>query len=182
MLRPLYALIFIKILGWRLVGNFPHHIHKFIVAVAPHTSNWDFLVGLAGRSLFRIQYVKFLGKSQLFKWPYGFLFRWLGGYPVDRSKHNNLVDQVVEMYRKHERFAIALAPEGTRSKVSQIKTGFYHIARKAEIPIILVGFDYAKKQIIVRDPFYPSVDAEADMVEILNFFKGISGKYPELGI
>ena len=182
MLRPLYALIFIKILGWRLVGNFPHHIQKFIVAVAPHTSNWDFLVGLAGRSLFRIQYVKFLGKSQLFKFPYGFLFRWLGGYPVDRSKHNNLVDQVVEMYRKHERFAIALAPEGTRSKVSQIKTGFYHIARKANIPIILVGFDYAKKQIIVREPFYPSTDAEADMEQILQFFKGISGKHPHLGL
>ena len=150
--------------------------------VGPHTSNWDFPIGVLARSIIQIQDAKYLGKSSLFKWPHGFIFRALGGHPVHRSRNNNLVDAVIDLFNNKEKFAVALAPEGTRSKVESIKTGFYHIAVKAKIPIIKVGLDYSLKQTIIDAPFYPSGDIERDMPLILDFFSKIKGKHPELGI
>lgn len=181
MMRGIYSFFFYR-LGWKIKGFFPPELKKFICIVAPHTSNWDFVVGLAARSILKLHHVKYLGKSQLFKWPYGILFRKLGGYPVYRDKHNNLVDQVVDIYNSKDAFAIALAPEGTRKKVNQLKTGFYHIAVKADIPIMMVGFDFGKKEIVIREPFYPSGDIEKDMPIIIDFFKAIQGKRPQYGI
>jgi len=152
------------------------------VIVGPHTSNWDFPIGVLARSIIQIQDAKYLGKSSLFKWPHGFIFRALGGHPVHRSRNNNLVDAVIDLFNNKEKFAVALAPEGTRSKVESIKTGFYHIAVKAKIPIIKVGLDYSLKQTIIDAPFYPSGDIERDMPLILDFFSKIKGKHPELGI
>jgi 1-acyl-sn-glycerol-3-phosphate acyltransferase len=117
MLRPIY-LLFFKIFGWKVTGHFPKEIKKFIIAVAPHTSNWDFVVGIAARSILGIQRAKFLGKSQLFKAPYGWFFKLLGGYPVDRSQSNDVTDQTAEIFNTHDRFILEVAPEGTRKKVS----------------------------------------------------------------
>jgi len=182
MFRLLYKFFFYKVFKWTTVGYFPPELKKFICIVAPHTSNWDFFVGLAARSILKLHHVKYLGKSQLFRWPYGIIFRKTGGYPVYRDKHNNLVDQVVDIFNSKDEFAIALAPEGTRKKVNQLKTGFYHIAVKAGIPIMIVGFDYARKLVVIREPFYPSGDIEKDMPIIMDFFKGIKGKRPEYGV
>lgn len=182
MFRLLYRFFFYKVFKWTTVGNFPPEIKKFICIVAPHTSNWDFFVGLASRSILKLRNVKYLGKSQLFRWPYGFIFRKTGGYPVFRDKHNNLVDQVVDIFNSKDDFAIALAPEGTRKKVNQLKTGFYHIAVKANIPIMMVGFDYSRKMVVIRTPFYPTGDIEMDLPIIMDFFKEIKGKHPEYGI
>ena len=115
MLRPLYLFLF-NLFGWKINGSFPIELKKYIIAVAPHTSNWDFPVGLAARSILKIQKARFLGKSQLFKPAYGWFFRALGGYPVERSTSHDLVDQVVKIFNDHEEFILALAPEGTHEK------------------------------------------------------------------
>lgn len=171
-----------KLSGWRIEGKPPHFLPKFVMIVAPHTSSWDFFVGVAARSIAHLEYVKFLGKVELFKWPQGILMRSLGGYPVDRSKNNNLVDNVVDIFNSKERFSIALTPEGTRKKVKKLRSGFYHIAKKAGIPIVMVGFDFERKLIDIQKPFYPTENTEKDMDEIWNYFSGVSGAKPELGI
>lgn len=181
MLRPIYILIF-KLIGWKIEGSFPPEIKKYIVAVAPHTSNWDFVIGVMARSILKMQNAKFLGKSQLFKAPYGWFFRWLGGYPVDRSSSHDIVHQVVSIFNSHNEFILALAPEGTRKKVDRLKTGFYYIAKQANIPIIPCGFDYQKKKVIVGSPFYPAENLEADIEVLMKFYSNISGKNPELGV
>lgn len=181
MLRPLYLLLF-KIMGWKVVGDFPVDLKKYIVAIAPHTSNWDFVIGVMARSITRIQKARFLGKSQLFRAPYGWLFRWLGGYPVDRTTHSDMVQQVVDIINKHDEFILAIAPEGTRKKVSKLKTGFYYIALGAKIPIIPVGFDFSKKQVVIGPPLQPTGNIDEDLKVLLTFYSDIVGRNPELGI
>ena len=183
MFKAFSKLIFLKILGWKIVGGFPDK-PKYIIIVAPHTSNWDFLTGVFVRAIVpEIKAAKYLGKKSLFKPPLGWLFKAMGGYPVDRTKSKNQVDAVVDIFDKHEEFVIAMAPEGTRSKVEKLKSGFYYIALKANIPIVMVAFDYGKKQVVVNQPeFYPTGDFESDIEQILSFYRGIKGKNPELGI
>ena len=182
MLRAIYNFVFHKLIGWKIVGRFDPALKKFIIIVAPHTSNWDFVIGVMARSILKLTQGSFLGKSQLFKWPHGFIFKALGGYPVDRTKHNNWVEAAVELYNSKDEFVMALAPEGTRRKVDRIKTGFYHIAEQAKIPIYMVGFDYAKKTIFIEEPFHPTGDKEADLQKIMAYFKTISGRHPEQGL
>lgn len=181
MLRPFYLLLF-RILGWKIVGEMPTNLKKFIIAVAPHTSNWDFPVGLAARSILRIQRARFLGKSQLFVPPIGWFFRALGGQPVDRSSRHDVVDQVVHMFEKHDEFLLALAPEGTRKKVDKLRTGFYYIAKGANVPIVPVGFDFEKKEIVIGQPLYTTDNFEVDMEKLLTFYRPIRGKNPEQGL
>lgn len=181
MLRPLYVLIF-KLLGWRIEGDFPRHIRKYIVAVAPHTSNWDFPLGVMARSILRREDAHFLGKHSLFKPPFGWFFRWLGGYPVDRSSSHDVVQQVVDIFNAHEDFILALAPEGTRKKVEKLRTGFYYIAKGAKVPIVPVGFDFSMKRIVIGYPMMPTDNFEEDMNSLLTFYRKMKGKNPELGI
>src|SRR5260221_1557950 len=181
MLRPIYLFIF-KLIGWRVEGSFPPELKKYIVAVAPRTSNGDFVIGLMARSILKIQRARFLGKSQLFKAPFGWFFRTIGGYPVDRSSSHDVVHQVVSIFNGHEEFILAIAPEGTRKKVAKLKTGFYYIALHAHVPIIPCGFDFQKKKVIVGQPFYPSANAEADMEFLRKFYSQIKGRNQELGI
>ncbi|MBS1543848.1 MAG: lysophospholipid acyltransferase family protein [Bacteroidetes bacterium] len=180
MLRPLYALIF-KIIGWKVVGGVPN-IKKFVIAVAPHTSNWDFPVGVAARSLLRIRNAQFLGKSQLFRPPFGWFFRMLGGHPVKRTTSEDMVDQVVKIFNRHSEFILAMAPEGTRKKVDRLRTGFYYIAKGAGVPVVPVGFDYARKEVIIGEPIYLTHNFDADMDKLMAFYRPITGKNPELGL
>jgi 1-acyl-sn-glycerol-3-phosphate acyltransferase len=110
--KYIYKFIF-WVLGWKIVGDVPRDQKKYIIITVPHTSNWDFIIGVMVRGIMGFK-SKFLGKKSLFKAPYGWLFRWLGGYPVDRSRSRNLVDQVIDIYNQHREFVIAVAPEGTR--------------------------------------------------------------------
>jgi 1-acyl-sn-glycerol-3-phosphate acyltransferase len=169
-------------MGWKIIGSFSTDIKKYIIAVAPHTSNWDFVIGVIARSILRLQKAKFLGKSQLFKAPYGWFFRWLGGYPVYRDQHKDMVQQVVDIFNQHEEFVLAIAPEGTRKKVQKLKTGFYYIALQARVPIVPCGFDFEKKQIVIGNPLYPSGNLDNDLKVLLSFYSQIKGKNPELGI
>jgi 1-acyl-sn-glycerol-3-phosphate acyltransferase len=181
MLRPIYILIF-KLLGWKIEGDFPRHLKKYIVAVAPHTSNWDFPLGVMARSILRREDAHFLGKHSLFKPPFGWFFRWLGGYPVDRSSSHDVVQQVVAIFNSHEDFILALAPEGTRKKVEKLRTGFYYIAKGAHVPIVPVGFDFATKTIVIDRPMIPTDNVEMDMELLLQFYKKVKGKNPEFGL
>ncbi len=160
--------------GWKLIGRVPFEIPKALIIVCPHASWIDFLVGLGARAHMGLN-IHFWGKKELFKPPFGFLFRMLGGYPVDRSNTNNLVDSIVEIYHSKESYYGALAPEGTRKNVDKLKTGFYFIANGAKIPLILVGFDYPKKQVILSEPFYTTGDFDKDKLEIALFFDKING-------
>ncbi|HKK87874.1 MAG TPA: lysophospholipid acyltransferase family protein [Saprospiraceae bacterium] len=168
----------LKVLGWRVTGKPPRDLKKYIIIVIPHTSNWDFPLGLLVRSKTGIQ-VNFIGKKSLFKPPWGFLFRRLGGYPVDRTKRASFVDNAVELFKENERFALTIAPEGTRSRTDHLKSGFYYIALGAKVPIIMVKFDYEHKVVDFADPFEPTGEKEDDFEFIEAHFKGVRGKHPE---
>jgi len=169
--------ILLKLWGFKITGDVGNSLPKKVYAVIPHTSNWDFPLGILVRSACKIR-VNFIGKSSLFRRPWGFIFRWLGGYPVDRSKSTNFVDVMVDFFNKEKAFAIVLAPEGTRKKVARLRTGFYYIARQANVPIICIRFDFLEKEVRFRDPILPS-DEESDFKLMLAFFKGAQGKIPE---
>lgn len=181
MLRKFYS-FYLKQAGWKIEGTFDPDMPKFIAIVAPHTSNFDFPLGVMVRSVVNMKETKYLGKSQLFKFPYGYFFRKMGGYPVERGKNNNWVESAVSIFNEHDQFSISLAPEGTRGKVDRLKTGFYHIAKQANIPIQMIGFDYGRKRVVFAEPFYPTDDMKADFKKIITFFSGMLGKNPELGL
>ena len=178
-MRLLYKFFFSTIAGWKIEGDVPRNLNKYIIAVAPHTSNWDFLIGLAVRSIKGFK-SNFLGKKELFRAPYGWIFRKLGGYPVDRSKQTNMVDQVADIIRKEDHFVVAIAPEGTRKNVTRWKTGFYHMAYKGGIPIVFASFDYPSKKVMFSSPFYPSGDFAKDAHFMEDFFKGKRGVNREI--
>lgn len=181
-MRLLYRLVFQRMLGWRIRDDRPADLDRYIVVVAPHTSNWDFLVGLAVRSIARMHDVKYLAKKSLFGPFTGWLFRALGGYPVDRSRHTNLVDAVVAMFDRGEIERIAITPEGTRSYQPHWKTGFHRIAIGAGVPIILATFDYPRKEVLISAPFPLTADPEADIERMKDWFRPHKGKHPELGV
>lgn len=166
----------LHLFGWKVTGYPEPKPRKVVIAVVPHTSNWDFPLGLLIRKAVGVD-IKYLGKHTLFIPPLGWLFRWLGGYPVDRRKNHNLVDAVVDIFDRHDDFVISIAPEGTRKRVNQLKTGFYFIAKKASIPILLCSFNYKSKTVSFGPLFYPGDDAEKDLNEISDHFRGIPGKH-----
>jgi 1-acyl-sn-glycerol-3-phosphate acyltransferase len=141
----------------------------------------DFPVGVAYRSIMRIGSAHYLAKKELFDGPFGFLFRWLGGIPVDRSSKHNLVDQVADILSKHSDMMIAISPEGTRKKVDRLRTGFYYIAKKAGVPIVMVGFDFLNRRVLVSDALHTTDDPKADFDRILAFFTPIQGKVASRG-
>mgnify|MGYP002148914300 CR=1 FL=1 len=144
-MQSLLAWWLFTVRGWKIKGNYPYHLRKSILVVAPHTHNLDFFLGLAIRKKLHIEFVHFLGKKELFWGIFGVILRKLGGFPVERGKNSNQVDQVVGLYNSRESFHIAISPEGTRKKVTRLKTGFYHIAKNAQIP---------KRHILIQNPKY----------------------------
>jgi 1-acyl-sn-glycerol-3-phosphate acyltransferase len=139
----LLATLFLKVIGWRKEGNLPH-IPKYVIILAPHTSNWDFFIGLAIAVALRLR-AYWLAKDRFFRWPFHGVIRWFGGIPIDRSHSSDVVAQMVQVFKERAKLTIALAPEGTRKKVAYWKSGFYHIARSANVPIVLGFLDYLHK-------------------------------------
>ncbi|MCL1056402.1 lysophospholipid acyltransferase family protein [Shewanella gelidimarina] len=168
----------LKASGWKIVGALPTH-HQYLAIVGPHTSNWDFVIGLVARGAMGAK-VNFLGKHQLFIPPWGWFFRAMGGVPVDRRKNNNLVDAVVEIFNSNANFSLALAPEGTRSPVTRWKTGFYHIASKAQVPIVTVGLDFGSKTVVIPEGKDTTDDIQQDMDNIIAFYRSIKGRHPKV--
>ena len=171
--------VILKLWGFRVTGPDPEVIPKKVYAVYPHTSNWDFLLGILIKFAIPIN-VNYVGKESLFKWPWAWLFRWLGGIPVDRKKSTNFVDGMVNLYKKYDRLAFAIAPEGTRKRVQKFKTGFYYIAHNANVPLIFVKFDFGNKLVAFSEPFYTTGVYADDIKLIINHLKGTIGENPEL--
>jgi len=167
----------LKILGWKTTGRLPDD-PKYVLIVAYHTSNWDFFYGLLLALSLRLE-TYWLGKHVLFQRPFTQLIRWLGGIPVDRSKTGNTVHQIVQNFNDNEKLVISMSPEGTRSRVESWKTGFYYIALKAKVPILMGFLDYKHKTGGVIRMLHPTGDINADMKVIVDFYNGVTARYPE---
>ena len=168
----------LRMMGWRTEGMTPEQIAaypKFVLIAAPHTSNWDFPITLMVCFVLRLK-VYWMAKASLFVWPLGSLSRWLGGIAIDRSASNNTVQNTIAAFGARERLAVIVAPEGTRGKVTHWKTGFYHMAHGAGVPIALAYLDFRRKAGGIGRMFYTTGDIGADMAEIQRFYSGITGK------
>ena len=170
--------IFFNLMGWKIKGDFDRNVKKAVVIVVPHTSWHDFYIGVFTRRILKVQ-INFIAKAELFKWPFGAYFRWMGGVPLDRTPGQNKVEAIAKIFKEKDEFRLSLAPEGTRKKVLEWKTGYYYIAIAAKVPIICVAFDYATKSVVIDKPFYPTGDIDKDTVILRSFFKGVIGRKKE---
>ncbi|HEY2839914.1 MAG TPA: lysophospholipid acyltransferase family protein [Pirellulales bacterium] len=169
--------LYLRSFGWRIEGPKPP-FKKYMILAAPHTSNWDVPAMLAMSYVYGIR-VSWIGKHSLFRGPVGPLMRWLGGVPVDRRARHNAVQQMVDEFNRRDELCLMITPEGTRDRAECWKSGFYHIARGADVPIVLGLLDFKRKVGGLFEAVYPSDDIKADMDKIRAFYKGASGKYPE---
>ena len=170
----LARIILIKLMGWKLVGEFPS-LKKIVIAVVPHSTNFDFIIGILTRSILNRQ-ITYLGKKELFNPLTGWFFSATGGTPINRIKSENMVDSIVKLFQRNEEFRLAIAPEGTRKSVEKWRTGFYYIALNSKVPIQLVSFNYKLKKIFFIKLFYPSGDQKKDFNEMnMHFNKAIQG-------
>lgn len=176
LVRRILLLIY-RLSGWRPQGQLPPD-RKFVIMGASHTSNWDFLVFLGtvhalGRK------IHFVGKHSLFKWPMGGFMRALGGVPVDRSAPQDLVSQIVAEFDRHDDFALVVAPEGTRSRTAEWRTGFYQIALRAGVPIVCAGPDYPSKRGVIGPVIRPTGNYAEDLKPAFAFFRTIIPRHPD---
>jgi len=162
-------------MGWKIVGLENAEVKKCVMMVMPHTSNHDFYLGIFTRGISGLE-MNWVGKKELFKFPFGYYFRSVGGEPLDRSGGLNKVDAIASIFERKETFRLAVAPEGTRKEVSEIRSGFYYIALKSNVPIIPVAFDWGKKEVNLGQAFFPTGDYEADLQILGNHYKDVSGK------
>ena len=177
MKQAICKFIYFKLLGWKADVTVPD-FDKCIICAAPHTTNWDLFIGKIFISAIGRE-SGFMMKKDWFFCPLGPIFRWMGGIPVERSKHTSLVQQVIEKINRSDKFHLCITPEGTRSANPNWKKGFYYIALGANIPIALYGIDYKRKSVIAKKYLIPSGDFEKDMKDIKLYFKDFKGKHPE---
>lgn len=161
-------------------GTIDDSIKKCVLMVLPHTSWHDFYLGILSRGVTGVE-MNYIAKKELFRFPFGFYFRWMGGAPIDRTGSLNKVDAIAKIFDNYQEFRLAIAPEGTRKKVAELKSGFYYIAVKANVPIIPVAFDFGKKTVSFGKPFYPTSNYEADLKILLKHYEGVIGKIPKKG-
>ena len=172
-----FSLIALRIAGWRTHGRLPA-TPKFVLVGAPHTSNWDLPYTIFIIFVLRGK-IYWLGKESLFRRPLKGFFKWLGGIPIDRSRSKNVVAQSIQQFHQNEKLILTIAPAGTRKRVTKWKTGFYHIAHGANVPIALGFLDYRRKLGGIGPFIHPTGNIEADMKTIRAFYDGITGKFPE---
>ncbi|MBP6006806.1 MAG: lysophospholipid acyltransferase family protein [Rhodoferax sp.] len=171
-----FSLLFLKLAGWKVLGTLPAQARKSVFIAAPHTSNWDLPYTLMVAFVLRLN-INWMGKASIFRFPFGPLMRWLGGVAVDRSKANNLVAASAQAIREaNGALQLIVPPEGTRSKTRYWKTGFYHIAVMAQVPIVMAYMDYERKISGLGPMFVPTGDLEADMLQIKAFYAPFKGK------
>lgn len=163
--------------GWTITGQLPEH-KKMVIAVAPHTSNHDFFIGIAAALALDLN-IRFLGKHSIFVWPVKRLLESLGGIAVDRSHPHGVVGQVVSEFNQNETLLLGLSPEGSRKKVEQWRSGFWFIAKQANVPICLLGLDYKSRQLVFGPCFYAGESFTDDLLQMRTFFQQMTAKYPE---
>lgn len=167
----------LALMGWQAIGK-PIQDQRFVLIGAPHTSNWDFPLMLMVVLKLELK-LHWMGKHSLFMFPFGSLMRWLGGIPIDRRSQHGIVDQVAAQYKQNPQLVVLVPPEGTRKKVQAWKTGFYHIANNAGVPILMGYLDVSRKEAGLADFFYPTGDADADIRKIRAFYATKKGIRPE---
>lgn len=179
MIKGICRFILLRVLGWEIDGEMPLELKKFIIIVAPHTSWVDFPITVLVNYATGLR-ANYVAKASLFKPPFGFIFRMTGGEPIDRSKNNNVVESTINIFNSKERFILGISPEGTRKKVETWKTGFYFIAKGANVPIVSAALDFENKKLIIKDEqFKPTDDVSADIAHLRLFYKDIKGKIPK---
>ncbi|MDR0962189.1 MAG: 1-acyl-sn-glycerol-3-phosphate acyltransferase [Mediterranea sp.] len=177
MKQAIYRFLYYRLLGWKTDVTLPE-VDKCVICVAPHTSNWDLLMGKLFYGAIGRNPVYFMMKKEWFFFPLGYVFRALGGIPVDRSRKTSLVDQMSEQFARRKRFHLAITPEGTRKANADWKKGFYYIAVTAKVPVQLFAIDYTTKTITATRMFVPTGDIEKEMDEVKLYFKDFKGKKP----
>ncbi len=170
--------IILRLTGWKMTGEFTSDIRKCVLVVAPHTSNMDFIIGRMVFNALRVK-VRFLIKKEAFVFPLGFFLKKWGGVPVERNRRTNLVEQLVKRFEEADELVLAITPEGTRSRVTSWKKGFYYVAMKSNVPIVLGFLDYGKKVAGLGPVFYPSGDYEKDSRVIQDFYSDKTARYPD---
>lgn len=163
--------------GWHVEAHIPD-LPKMVLVGAPHTSNWDFVLAMLAVFAIGLQ-ISWMGKHTLFRRPFAGIFKWLGGVPVDRSIRSGIVDQTIQAFHNHDKFVIGLTPAGTRTKVAKWRTGFYHIAQGANVPLVMVRFDYGRKVIGFGPTVVPTGDISKDLPEIQSIFATVKGKHSQ---
>jgi len=163
--------------GWRIEGNFPD-VPKMVLIVVPHTSNWDFLVGLMAKFALRLA-CRFIAKQSLFWWPLGVFLRRMGGLPVDRSAAGDVVEDAARAFRERDRLVLVITPEGTRARVERWKSGFHRIALSAGVPVVLAVFDYAAKVVRLGPSFTATNDYDGDLVRMQSLIAASMARHPE---
>jgi len=171
------SVVFLKLTGWKVAGERPEPL-KYVLIAAPHTTNWDFPVALAICFALRIN-IYWMAKDTLFRPPFGWIMRRLGGIPVDRRKGHLAAKHVMDAFRNNDRLVVVIPPEGTRSKVTKWKTGFYRIANDAHVPLVCGFLDYSKKLGGFGRTIVPTGNMEDDFVVIRDFYINVVAKYPE---
>ncbi len=166
----------LKLLGWRFEGQWQDD-PKMVITVAPHTSNWDFVIGIAVVFCLRLN-ISFFGKHSIFIPPFDFFLRRWGGIPIDRTKKHGVVAQIIDEIESRDSMLLCLAPEGTRSKVVPWKTGFLHIAAQAKVPVFMIGLDYKKKSIVLGPKFMPSENIPLEIQKVYEFYARVHAKFP----
>jgi 1-acyl-sn-glycerol-3-phosphate acyltransferase len=168
----------LRSLRWQVEGSLPE-LPRFVVIAAPHTSNWDFVLGLAAAYSVDVK-AHWIGKHTIFKWPFRGFFQRLGGIPINRETTEGFVDSVVRTMSESEALVLGIAPEGTRSRVDRWRSGFYYIALGAGVPIVPCAFDYSHRRFRVYPPFTPGGDFESDLEQLLERYDGLDGKKKSL--
>lgn len=170
--------LYLRLIGWKIGSQLDPKYKQCVLVAAPHTSNWDYPIALATLYACGMR-ARFLAKKSLFQFPLGILMRATGGIAVDRSKNNNLVDTMIDMFKKHDELILMIPVEGTRSYVKEWKSGFYHTAMGANVPIVLGYLDYGKKVAGFGDMFFPTGNYEKDLKDMQDFYRKVQAKYPE---
>lgn len=166
--------MFFRLMGWRIKGFINPDLKKCVMIVVPHTSWVDFFIGVLARGAIGLE-MHFVAKKELFAFPLGAYFRWMGGAPLDRQKQENKVDAIAAIFNKREVFRLAIAPEGTRKRVERWKTGFYYIALKADVPVVAIAFNYSKKEVNIAQPYYLTGNIINDINILEEHYKGVTG-------
>lgn len=164
--------------GWKTVGEVPEEHKKLLIVEAPHTSNWDYLLGMLAITSIGVK-VNVIIKKELFFWPLGAFLKLIGGIPLDRKGKKNKVDALAQLFKERDELNLAITPEGTRSLSTQWKKGYYYIAVKAGVPILLTALDYKQKSGIFGELLFPTGNYDEDLKKIESFYKGVVAKYPE---
>lgn len=178
MIKAKISAFILALFGWKVKGFYADKVKSCVIVVAPHTSNWDFVWGILARNVYRLN-AYYLIKDTFFKPGMAWFFRWTGGIPVDRTKKNDLTEQLKSMLQSGENLQVVFTPEGTRKRVDRWKTGFYWVAFETGLPIVMHSIDFRLKEFNTREPFYPTGDWEKDKVVFEAFYEGVTAGNPE---